>query len=160
MSPSITLKGAMKFSIKKIISGSVTISEYKGPGEILMAPPFLGDITTLRIEEGKEWNVGKDAFLAATVGVQKEVKGQGSIGNAMLSGEGYFVYRVAGTGIMWISSFGAIVRKDVSQALHRSRVWPPNSSSSYNPKRNISSTTVTWWHGTARMSWSEQPAGA
>lgn len=122
MSPTITLKGAMKFSIKKIISGNVTISEYKGPGEILMAPPFLGDITTLRIEEGKEWNVGKDAFVAATVGVQKEVKGQGSIGNAMLSGEGYFVYRVAGTGIMWISSFGAIVRKDVSQAHHRSRV--------------------------------------
>jgi uncharacterized protein (AIM24 family) len=31
----------------------------------------------------------------------------------MFSGEGFFVYKVSGTGIMWISSLGAIIRKDV-----------------------------------------------
>ena len=124
MSPTITLKGAIKFSIKKYIGGGeMTASEYKGPGEILMAPPFLGDITTLRMEEGKDWNIGKDAFLASTVSVKKEMKGQGNLGNAMLSGEGLFVYRISGTGILWISSFGAIVRKDVSQSSSTTRVY-------------------------------------
>jgi uncharacterized protein (AIM24 family) len=32
----------------------------------------------------------------------------------MFSGEGFFVYKVSGIGIMWISSLGAIIRKDVS----------------------------------------------
>ena len=116
MSPSVTLKGAVKFSMKKLITGGeMAASTYTGPGEILMAPPFLGDLTTLRLTGKEEWNVGKDAFIAATQGVVKEMKNQG-ISKAFFSGEGLFVYKISGTGIMWISSFGAIVRKDVSNA--------------------------------------------
>lgn len=32
----------------------------------------------------------------------------------MFSGEGFFVYKVSGVGILWVSSLGAIIRKDVS----------------------------------------------
>ncbi|KAL9598105.1 MAG: hypothetical protein Q9179_004030 [Wetmoreana sp. 5 TL-2023] len=113
MSPTITLKGAVKFSIKKFVAGGeMSTSQYTGPGELLMAPPFLGDITTLRLAGNEQWNVGKDAFIACTQGVVKEYKNQG-FSKAMFSGEGLFVYKISGTGIMWISSFGAIVRKDV-----------------------------------------------
>ena len=116
MSPSITLKGAIKFSMKKLISGAeMATSTYTGPGEILMAPPFLGDMTTLRLSGSETWNVGRDAFMASTQGVVKEMKNQG-ISKAFFSGEGLFVYKISGTGLMWISSFGAIVRKDVSCA--------------------------------------------
>ena len=116
MSPTVTLKGAIKFSMKKLIGGGeIATSTYTGPGEILMAPSFLGDITTLRLSGDENWNVGRDAFVAATMGVVKEMKSQG-FSKAMFSGEGLFVYKVSGTGIMWISSFGAIIRKDVSQA--------------------------------------------
>ena len=102
--------------MKKLITGGeMAASTYTGPGEILMAPPFLGDLTTLRLTGKEEWNVGKDAFVAATQGVVKEMKNQG-ISKAFFSGEGLFVYKISGTGIMWISSFGAIVRKDVSNA--------------------------------------------
>ncbi len=115
MSPSVTLKGNVKFSMKKLIAGGeMASSMYTGPGEILYAPPMLGDLTTLRLS-GKEqmpWFVGKDAFLACTQGVSKDYKSQG-LGKAMFSGEGLFVYKVTGTGLMWITSFGAIVRKDV-----------------------------------------------
>ena len=80
-----------------------------------MAPPFLGDVTTLRLSGSETWNVGRDAFMASTQGVVKEMKNQG-ISKAFFSGEGLFVYKISGTGLMWISSFGAIVRKDVSRA--------------------------------------------
>ena len=88
-------------------------SSYTGPGELLFAPATLGDITTIRLTGKDVWNVGRDAFLAATQGIVKEYKSQG-ISKAMFSGEGLFVYKMSGTGILWISSFGAIIRKDVS----------------------------------------------
>lgn len=115
MSPTITLKGEVKFSMKKLIAGGeLTASTYTGPGEILFAPSFLGDLTTLRLTGSESWNVGKDAFIACTQGVVKEYKNQG-LSKAMFSGEGLFVYKISGSGIMWIASFGAILRKDVSQ---------------------------------------------
>lgn len=94
-------------------------SSYTGPGELLFAPPYLGDITTLRLtgQEKSPWFVGKDAFFATTQGVTREYKNQG-LGKAMFSGEGMFVLKMAGTGIMWLSSFGAIIRKDVRSSLH------------------------------------------
>lgn len=113
MSPTVTLKGAVKFSMKKLIAGGeMTYSNYTGPGEVLYAPPALGDITTIRLTGKETWNVGKDAFLVATQGVVKEMKRQG-LGKAMFSGEGLFVLKMSGIGLLWISSFGAIIRKDV-----------------------------------------------
>jgi uncharacterized protein (AIM24 family) len=114
MSPTITLKGAVKFSMKKLLAGGeMAISNYMGPGEILFAPATLGDISLLRLNGTEVWSVGKDAFLAATQGVIKEYKSQG-FSKAMFSGEGMFVYKMSGSGILWLSSFGAIIKKDVS----------------------------------------------
>ena len=113
MSPTVTLKGNMKFSMTKIMAGHVSQSTFTGPGELLLAPQALGDITSIRLTGNEQWSVGKDAFLASTQGVVKDFKRQG-LGKAMFSGEGLFVFKVSGTGIMWITSFGAIIRKDVS----------------------------------------------
>ncbi|MCJ1429971.1 hypothetical protein MMC29_007886 [Sticta canariensis] len=113
MSPTITLKGAVKFSVKKLIAGGeLTASTYTGPGEILFAPSFIGDMTTLRLTGSDTWSVGKDAFIACTQGVVKEYKSQG-ISKAIFSGEGLYIYKISGSGIMWIASFGAILRKDL-----------------------------------------------
>jgi uncharacterized protein (AIM24 family) len=113
MTPTITLKGQVKFSMKKLIAGGeMSHSTFTGPGELLLAPPSLGDVTNLRLSGDEQWNVGKDAFLACTQGIVKEYKRQG-IGKAMFSGEGLFVYKMSGIGILWITSLGAIIRKDV-----------------------------------------------
>ena len=115
MAPSVMVKGAIKFSVKKLlIGGEMASTTFTGPGEVLLAPVALGDITNIRLtEEEGEWNVGRDAFLACTQGVRKDYKRQG-LGKAIFSGEGMFIYRIAGVGILWVTSFGAIVRKDVS----------------------------------------------
>jgi uncharacterized protein (AIM24 family) len=114
MSPTTTLKGSVRITLKRLLAGAhITHSTFTGPGEVLLAPPMLGDITPVMLSAGsKEWNVGKDAFLACTQGVTKELKRQG-LGKALFSGEGLFVYKMGGVGVMWITSFGAIVRKDV-----------------------------------------------
>jgi uncharacterized protein (AIM24 family) len=114
MSPTITLKGAMKLSIKKIlIGGELAHSTFTGPGELLMAPSAIGDISILKLTGREEWSVGRDAFMACTQGVVKEYKSQ-SFSKAMFSGEGLFVYKMSGAGICWFTSFGAIIKKDVS----------------------------------------------
>lgn len=48
-------------------------------------------------------------------GVVKDYKAQG-LSKAMFSGEGFFVYKISGVGILWVSSLGAIIRKDVSSS--------------------------------------------
>ncbi|EEP82744.1 conserved hypothetical protein [Uncinocarpus reesii 1704] len=114
MSPTVTLKGSVKFSMKKMLAGGeMSTSTYTGPGELLLAPSALGDISVLRLSGREQWSVGKDAFLAGTQGIVKDYKRQG-LSKAIFSGEGLYTYMVSGTGILFIQSFGAIIRKDLA----------------------------------------------
>lgn len=113
MSPTVTLRGAVKFSMKKLVAGAeLAQSTFTGPGEVLLAPAMLGDMTSLRLTGKETWSVGQDAYVANTQGVNTDYKRQG-IGKAMFSGEGWFVYKITGVGLLWVTSFGAIIRKDV-----------------------------------------------
>ena len=68
MTPTITLKGQMKFSLKKaLIGGEMAKSVYTGPGELLLAPASIGDITIIKLGGSETWSVGKDAFPTAEV---------------------------------------------------------------------------------------------
>jgi len=145
MSPTMTLRGAVKFSVRKLLAGGeLASSTFVGPGELLLAPASLGDVAVLRLaspvsaasaasssspsaaagrasgttDSGastttqRKWSIGRDAFLACTQGVSRECRAQG-VGKALFSGEGLFVYRLSGAGLVWVTSFGAIVRKEV-----------------------------------------------
>ncbi|KAF8846617.1 DUF124 domain-containing protein [Acephala macrosclerotiorum] len=113
ISPTVKLQGKLDVSLKTIILRSqMALSTFTGPGEVLLAPYMLGDITSIRLSGDEVWSVAKDAYLACTQGVERDFKKQG-LGKAIFSGDGLFVFRVRGTGIMWITSFGAIVRKDL-----------------------------------------------
>ena len=115
MSPSIQLKGSYKFSMKKLVAGGeMSTSTFTGPGELLLAPPMLGDITSLRLSGKESWSVSHDGYLASTQNVVKDYKRQG-LGKAMFSGEGLWVYKISGTGLLWLTSFGAIIRKDLQE---------------------------------------------
>ena len=169
MSPTITLKGSLSFSFKKLIAGGeMAHSTYTGPGELLLAPTLLGDISVLRFLGNEEWKVGKDAFLAATSGIKKEYVAQG-IAKGMFSGEGFFIYKISGTGLLWLQSFGAILKKDVS---HGHGVYDYKFLffvfcflcvanhiclfSLLTESRTISTTAILW-HGTASTKWNVSP---
>lgn len=114
MSPTMTLKGTINFGLVKLISGGeMAMSEYTGPGELLIAPTVLGDVTVIRLSPPQQWQIGRDAFLAATSGVKHDHKAQ-SLSKTFFSGEGLWIYNFHGTGLVWIQSFGAILKKDVS----------------------------------------------
>ncbi|GAB7345819.1 hypothetical protein MBLNU457_4079t1 [Dothideomycetes sp. NU457] len=103
MSPTITLVGSVKFSVKKLVAGAnLNQTTITGPGEILLAPHTLGDVTVLRLngnEGDRVWRVGKDAFLACTQGVVKDHKSQ-TLGKAFFSGEGLWTYTMSGFGLL------------------------------------------------------------
>lgn len=151
MSPTMTLKGAVKFSMKKFVTGGeMSVSTYTGPGELLLAPFSFGDITNIRLTGKETWSASKDAFLACTTGVVKDYKAQG-FSKAMFSGEGLFVCKFSGTGILWIQSLGAIIRKDVSTAKVSGKDSAELMASIHSSAkaRSTSSTTATLSHGTA-----------
>ncbi|EMC92440.1 hypothetical protein BAUCODRAFT_27721 [Baudoinia panamericana UAMH 10762] len=115
MSPTMTLRGNFKFSMKKLlVAGEMAHSTYTGPGELLLGPHALGDVTNIRLTGEETWSVGRDAFMACTQGVTKDYKAQ-SLSKAMFSGEGLFVYKIGGVGIVWVQSMGAIIRKDLRE---------------------------------------------
>lgn len=113
MSGSVGLTGKTKFSFGKLFTGGQMFeSEYDGPGHITLGPTLFGDIIPLHIN-GSQWIIGKDAFLACTSEVTKKRETQG-LSKALFSGEDLFVFRVEGHGTMWLTSFGAVDRLDVS----------------------------------------------
>ncbi|PCG90277.1 Mitochondrial biogenesis protein AIM24 [Penicillium occitanis (nom. inval.)] len=116
MSPTVTLKGNFHFSMKKLlIGGEMAHSTYTGPGEILIGPSVLGDITVLRLaDDGETWKVGRDAYLANTASIKKKYKAQ-NLSKTLFSGEGWFVYNITGPGLVWMQSFGAVIKKDLAE---------------------------------------------
>ncbi|KAJ6087379.1 hypothetical protein N7467_006293 [Penicillium canescens] len=113
MSTTMTLRGSVSIGWKKLLAGGeISMSKYTGPGELLLAPSVLGDLIVLRMDGSNEWKIGRDAFVACTDGVKHKYQAQG-IGKAFFSGEGLFIYKVTGIGLLWMQSFGAIIKKDL-----------------------------------------------
>ncbi|KXT10007.1 hypothetical protein AC579_1240 [Pseudocercospora musae] len=113
MASTVQLSGKVKFSMKKLFTGGeMNESTYTGHGRVALAPTLFGDVITLHVDSSKQWNIGKDVFLACTQEVTKETKSQG-VGKAMFSGEDLFIFRVGGQGLLWLTSFGAVDRLDL-----------------------------------------------
>ncbi|CAG7846927.1 Altered inheritance of mitochondria protein 24, mitochondrial {ECO:0000256/RuleBase:RU363045} [Serendipita indica DSM 11827] len=113
MSASVQIKGSMKISLSKMITGGeMSESKYTGPGEVILAPEVWGDIVPIQIQPNTSWSVGKDAYLACTANVTRSTKSQGFM-KGLMSGEGFFVARVEGQGVLFVQSLGAIVRRDL-----------------------------------------------
>lgn len=114
MAGTVQLTGKVNFSMRKMFTGGqMAESTYAGHGKVALAPTLFGDIVTLQVDHSSQWLIGKDAYLASTADVSKETKSQG-IGKALFSGEDLFIYRLIGQGIVWLTSYGAVDKIDVS----------------------------------------------
>lgn len=82
--------------------------------DVLLAPPLPGDILMLRCEPGKPWLMQKGAFLACDFDVDIGVHTQG-FRKGLFSGQGFFILKAQGTGLLLLASYGSIVKYELKE---------------------------------------------
>lgn len=90
------------------------IEAVHGKGWALLAAPMPGAITAVEVGAGRELLVQKAGYLAATTGVEVSTKMQG-LAKGFLSGEGFFVVNVFGSGTVFLATYGSISALDVRE---------------------------------------------
>lgn len=87
-----------------------SITARQNDTEVYLAPRAVGDLEMIELRN-QEYVVQGGAFLAATEGITTDAKFTGWKG--FVSGEGIFMIKAKGTGMMFASSFGGIFKKDI-----------------------------------------------
>ena len=106
------MKGGLMGALKRAVGGeSAFVSTFTArgaAGEVTLAPGGPGDIAA--IEMGNQhFFVQSSSYLAGDVGLTIDTRWGGA--KSFFGGEGLFVLQVTGTGVLLVSSFGAIHRK-------------------------------------------------
>ncbi|HSD46521.1 MAG TPA: TIGR00266 family protein [Pyrinomonadaceae bacterium] len=108
------MKGGIFGAIKRAAGGeSAFISTFTargGPGEVTLAPGAPGDIAAIELS-GQPFFVQSSSYLAGDASLTVDTKWGGA--KSFFSGEGLFVLLVQGQGLLLVSSFGAIHRKQL-----------------------------------------------
>jgi len=121
MTPNIEMRTLVRQSfldaVKLSLLGgqSFFVNEYRavgGPGEIGLVAAPIGDIERLSVEPGRGYIVQKASYIASTGGVSLDIKWQGFVKG--IFGQGLFMLRVRGEGDLFINTFGAIDRHELS----------------------------------------------
>ena len=106
------LKGGLMGAFKRAVGGeSAFVSTFTargGPGEVTFAPGSPGDIAAIDLNN-QLFFVQSSSYLAGDAGLQVDTRWGGA--KSFFGGEGLFVLQVSGTGLLLLSSFGAIHRK-------------------------------------------------
>lgn len=116
MSSNVDLHSAMKGGVfgalKRAVGGESafvsTFTAQGGPGEVTLAPGVPGDITGIEMRN-QAFKVQSSSYLAGDTSLQVDTKFGGA--KSFFGGEGLFVLEVTGSGLLLVSSFGAIHRK-------------------------------------------------
>ena len=106
------MKGGLMGAFKRAVGGeSAFVSTFTargGPGEVTFAPGSPGDIAALELSN-QLFFVQSSSYLAGDAGLNVDTRWGGA--KTFFGGEGLFVLQVSGTGLLLLSSFGAIHRK-------------------------------------------------
>jgi uncharacterized protein (TIGR00266 family) len=106
------MKGGMMGALKRMVGGeSAFVSTFTargGPGEVAFAPGAPGDIAALELNN-QAFYVQSSSYMAGDASLTVDTKWGGA--KSFFGGEGLFVLQVYGTGLLLVSSYGAIHRK-------------------------------------------------
>ena len=106
------MKGGLMGALKRTVGGeSAFVSTFTargGAGEVTFAPGGPGDIAAIELAN-QAFFVQSSSYLAGDAGLVVDTKWGGA--KSFFGGEGLFVLQVTGTGLLLVSSFGAIHRK-------------------------------------------------
>jgi uncharacterized protein (TIGR00266 family) len=102
-----SLLGSLGLSI--IGGQSFWVNDYtatNGSAEAAFVSAPVGDITTLEVKPNQGYIIQKSAYIASTDTVDLDVKWEGFTKG--LFGQGLFMLKAAGNGLLFINTFGAI----------------------------------------------------
>ncbi|HYG10479.1 MAG TPA: TIGR00266 family protein [Pyrinomonadaceae bacterium] len=106
------MKGGLMGALKRAVGGeSAFVSTFTargGPGEVSFAPGAPGDIAAIELSN-QMFMVQSSSYLAGDASLTVDTKWGGA--KTFFGGEGLFVMQVSGTGLLLLTSFGAIHRK-------------------------------------------------
>ncbi|MGA1368866.1 MAG: TIGR00266 family protein [Blastocatellia bacterium] len=106
------LKGGVLGALKRAVGGESaflsTFTAQRGPGEVTLAPAMPGDIAAIEMSQ-QIFYVQSSSYLGGDTTLQIDTRWGGA--RTFFSGEGLFVLQVQGTGLLLVSSFGAIHRR-------------------------------------------------
>lgn len=116
MSTNMIMKALFKGGLRRFISNeSLFISEFKADGfdgEISIAPGPSGDVGHFRLENNRVY-LASSSFLAHSEGVSYKTKFQ-KLSQGLLSGAGWFLIEMSGTGDVWFNTYGALIEVDLN----------------------------------------------
>jgi uncharacterized protein (TIGR00266 family) len=106
------MKGGLFGALKRAVGGeSAFVSTFTargGPGEVTFAPGAPGDIAAIEMRN-QAFFVQSSSYLAGDAGLNVDTRWGGA--KSFFGGEGLFVLQITGSGLLLVSSFGAIHRK-------------------------------------------------
>ncbi len=106
------LKGGVFGALKRAVGGeSAFVSTFTakgGPGEVTFAPGAPGDVAGIEIQN-QTFMVQSSSYLAGDTSLVVDTKFGGA--KSFFGGEGLFVLQISGSGLLLVSSFGAIYRR-------------------------------------------------
>jgi uncharacterized protein (TIGR00266 family) len=109
------MKGGVFGALKRAVGGEsafVSIFTAKGgPGEVTFAPGAPGDVAGIEMQN-QTFMVQSSSYLAGDTSLEVDTKFGGA--KSFFGGEGLFVLSISGTGLLLVSSFGAIHRKTLA----------------------------------------------
>lgn len=119
MSAHIQLTSEMKGGVMGMLKRAVTreslfqstFTAQGAPGELLLAPATPGDIAAIPMS-GQTFFVQGSSYLASDLTLQMDTKFGGL--KSFFSKEGLFMIMIQGSGRLFVSSFGAIVKKTLA----------------------------------------------
>ena len=105
----MTLVGGQSFFVNDFTA-------VRGVGEVALSSAPLGDIDTLEVSPTKGFIIQKSAYVASQQGVNLDIQWQGFTKG--LFGQGLFMIKVAGSGLLFINTFGAIDKHTLTAGEH------------------------------------------
>jgi len=112
MSPTIAMEskvaGGVGKALGRLFGGEsffqTTFTASHGPGEMILASPAVGDVLPLQLNS-EGYMVTSGCYLAGDIGLDIQTKVSA---RSFFAGEGLFIMRVSGSGLLFLSCFGAI----------------------------------------------------
>lgn len=109
------MKGGLVGALKRAVGGESafvsTFTAIGAPGEVTLAPGAPGDIAAVEMRN-QLFFVQSSSYLAGDSELVIDTRWGGA--KTFFGGEGLFVLQVQGSGLLLVSSFGAIFRKTLS----------------------------------------------